>query len=92
MMNGRMSGTLARHLNSFSTFPWPRSKFKSSEFGLAKESAYRKFSIFDDLFINFATILQIYSKYCLLEWYTKNAGNSIGHSFLNWLSYLTMLS
>ena len=87
MMNGRISGTLARHLNSFSTFPWPSSEFKSSEFGLGKESAHRKFSVLDDHFIHFATILQIYSKYCLLEWYTKN-----GHSFLNWLSYLTMLS
>ena len=83
MMNGRISGALARHLNSFSTFPWPSGEFKSSEFGLAKESAHGKFSVFDDLFINFATILQIYSRYCLLEWYTKNAGNSIGIAFLN---------
>ena len=58
-MNGRISGALARHLNSFSTFPWPNSEFKSSEFGLAKESAHRKFSVFDDLFVRRQIIYRI---------------------------------
>ena len=57
MMNGRISGTLARHLNSFSTFPWPSSEFKSSEFGLGKESALGNFQFW-------TIILYILRQFC----------------------------